>query len=531
MTVSSDRTRWPVSIDSAVPTDYAIADAVCDRWAVDPVRRALLDLSDGGDGAGRWWTFADIRETSSRLANGLSARGVRAGDRVAVALPQSAAAAVAHLAVYRLGAVAVPISLMHREGAIAQRVADSGTTVAITTDEHWAEIIEHSSVAEAADWIRTGTRDYDELVARGATTTPPVRITADTPAVIVYTSGTTGPPKGVVHAHRVVAAHAAPISLAHDGFPRPGDLLWSPADWAWAGGLIDCLLSAWHAGVPIVAHRARKFDADEVLDLMSRHGVRNAFLPATALRMLRRSAETATLRSIMTGGEPVDEDIVGWATEELSATPNVVFGQTEASCIVGNSHAVLPQRPGALGVAYPGSEVAVLDPGGSDECAPDELGEIAVRADGPAVMLGYWQRPEDTAAKVVDGWLRTGDLGRRDADGYFWFVSRADDLIISSGYRIGPVEIESCLAQDPRVAEVAVVGRPDAERGQVVCALVVPHEGVAPTEALADELRGRVRGSLATYEVPRVVEFLDELPRTTTGKVQRAAIRHSREGR
>ncbi|MFI7679126.1 AMP-binding protein [Actinophytocola sp. NPDC049390] len=526
MTVSSERVGWPAGLDAPVPAGYAIAHAACDRWADDPARRALLDLSGGEP---RWWTFADVRDASSRLANALAAQGVRFGDRVAIALPQSADAALAHLAVYRLGAIAVPISLMHREEAIAQRLSDSGATVAITSAEHWAAVVEHSAVADGVTWLRTGTPEFTAMTTSGSTTTPGAPVGAETPAVIVYTSGTTGAPKGVVHAHRVVAAHAAPISLAHDGFPREHDLLWSPADWAWAGGLIDCLLSAWHAGVPIVAHRARKFDPDEVLDLIARHGIRNAFLPATALRLLRRSDRRATLRSIMTGGEPVDEDVVAWATEELGATPNVVFGQTEASCVVGNSHAVLPQRPGALGVAYPGAEVAVLDPGGSAECAPDELGEIAVRADSPAVMLGYWQREADTEAKIVDGWLRTGDLGRRDADGYFWFTARADDLIISSGYRIGPVEIESCLQADPRVAEVAVVGRADAERGQVVCALVVPHDGVARTDVLADELRARVRGRLATYEVPRVVEFLDALPRTTTGKVQRSAIRRAGE--
>ncbi|GAB3457998.1 acyl-CoA synthetase [Actinophytocola sediminis] len=514
-----------MAVDTPIPPGYTIATAACDRWAADPGRRALLDLSAGEQ---RWWTFAQVRDASSRLANALAARGVRFGDRVAIALPQSADAALAHLAVYRLGAIAVPISLMHREEAITQRLTDSGATIALTTAEHFAEIVEPGGLAGAADWIRTGTPEFTAMTTTGSTSTPRAPIDAMTPAVIVYTSGTTGTPKGVVHAHRVVAAHAAPISLAHDGFPHAGDLLWSPADWAWAGGLIDCLLSAWHAGVPIVAHRARRFDPDEVFDLVARHGIRNAFLPATALRLLRRGQRPTAMRSIMTGGEPVDEDIVAWATEELGATPNVVFGQTEASCVVGNSHAVVPQRPGALGVAYPGAEVAVLDQETGAACAPDELGEIAVRADSPAVMLGYWRRAEDTAAKIVDGWLRTGDLGRRDADGYFWFTARADDLILSSGYRIGPVEIESCIAGDPRVAEVAVVGRDDAERGQVVCALVVPVPGVAPDEALAGELRDRVRGRLATYEVPRVVEFLDALPRTTTGKVRRSDVRKGR---
>ncbi|MFC5290378.1 AMP-binding protein [Actinokineospora guangxiensis] len=509
---------WPARVE--IPDDYAIAHAACDRWATDPARRALLDLADG-----RWWTFAEVRDASLRLATALSRRGVGPGDRVAIALPQSAAAAVAHIAVYRLGAIAVPISLMHREEAIEQRLSDSAAAVGITSAEHWYEVIAGSSVADSVHWALTGTPEYAALIDSGPVELPAVRLTKDTPAVIVYTSGTTGAPKGVVHAHRVVAAHAAPISLAHDGFPQDGDLLWSPADWAWAGGLIDCLLSAWHAGVPVLAHRARKFDPDETFDLLAEHGVRNAFLPATALRLLRRSGRSARLRSIMTGGEPVDDDIVAWSTRELGAAPNVVFGQTEASCVIGNSQGIAPQRPGALGLPYPGSEIAVIDQETGRECGPDELGEIAVRADGPAVMLGYWGKPADTAAKVRDGWLRTGDLGKRDAEGYYWFVARADDLIISSGYRIGPTEIEHCIAGDARVSEVAVVGRPDAERGQVVCALVVPAPGVAGSDALADELRGRVRARLATYEVPRIVEFRDALPRTTTGKVQRSAVR------
>jgi acetyl-CoA synthetase len=520
-----------------VPASYSIPVAACDRWAVDPSRRALLDLSGPKE---RWWTFAEVRDLSLRLANALRAHGVRVGDRVGVLLPQSIEAAVTHLAVYRLGAIAVPLSVMYGPDAIAHRLRDAGCVATVSELSTWERVADEDGLGDACAWILTGSGavpagavSYADMCAGGSTSLSTMNIGAETPAVIVYTSGTTGRPKGVVHGHRVVAAHAAPIHLAHDDFPQPGDLFWSPADWAWAGGLIDCLLSAWHAGVPIVSYRGRRFEPVEVLDLVSRWEVRNTFLPATALRMLRDSMSAPpprALRSIMTGGEPVGSDIAGWSAEHLGIVPNEVYGQTEASCVLGNSRKLFAPKPGSPGLPYPGSVVSIMEPESGEMLPTGETGEIVVRADSDAVMLGYWNRPDATAEKIREGWLRTGDLGYREADGYFWFVSRRDDVILSAGYRIGPGEVEECLQGHPAVAMAAVVGTPDPERGQVVKAVVVPRDPASAGEELADALRGHVRGRLAPYEVPRVVEFVAELPRTVTGKVKRAALRGSGDG-
>jgi acetyl-CoA synthetase len=491
----------------------------------------------------RWLTFADFATASRKLANALRGMGVNFSDRVIVGLPQSPAAGTVHLGIYRIGAVAVPISIVHGSDAIGHRVSDSGARVGIIDADIWARIADQPNIRNQCRWIIVnsagisakkiaGTLAFDEWLAAGSATlaAPPQPIRADTPAMIIYTSGTTGNPKGALHAHRVVDAHAAPISLAHGGFPKEGDLFWSPADWAWAGGLVDCLLSAWSAGVPIVAFRGRRFEADEVFAMLAEHRVRNTFLPPTALRMLRLAADSykgamPALRSIMTGGEATSADVLEWAEERLGTMPNEAYGQTEASCILGNASHLHPVKAGSPGFSYPGSVVSIIALDSPRELPAGEIGEMAVRADSSAAFLGYWKRPDATAEKVVDGWLRTGDLGKRDADGYFWFNSRKDDVISSAGYRIGPAEIESCIETHPAVRAAAVIGIPDAERGQVVKAVVELRDPALRKPGLEDELKQLVRTKLAPYEVPRVVEFVSEIPRTVTGKIQRNMLR------
>jgi acetyl-CoA synthetase len=513
-----------------VPDAYNIAAATCDRWA-EGGRVAMVDL---GGAEPRVWSFEEFRSQSRRLAHGLAGLGVTKGSRVAILLPQGAAAATAHLAVYRLGAIAVPLATIHGSDALGHRIEDSGPVVGVTDLDSWARL-DGTDLALACRWVVTDGLDDEtipssltslaETIAQGSDRPVDVTVQADTPAMIVYTSGTTGMPKGAVHAHRVVAAHAGPIRLAHDEFPCDRDLLWSPADWAWAGGLIDCLLSAWHAGVPIVAFRGRGFDPDQVMEMMATHAVRNTFLPPTALKMLLAAspgqAEGLDLRTIMTGGEPVARDIIDASVDAFGVVPNAVYGQTEASCLVGSSSGLLPVRPGAMGMPYPGYDIDLLD----DDGHSADQGEVAVRGEAAGMFLGYWRQPEATDAKYRHGCLMTGDLARRDEDGYLWFVARADDIIISAGYRIGPAEIEACLERDPNVRAAAAVGVPDAERGQVIRAVVELAVDVDDTDSLADELSARVRRELAPYEVPREFEFVAELPRTTTGKLSRVALR------
>lgn len=515
-------------LGASVPADFTIAHAACDAWADRaPERRAVLDATTG-----RWWSYSDLQERSRRLAHAFVGRyGVRPGDRVAILLPQSGEAAAAHLAVYRSGAIAVPLSGLYGSEALSHRLGDSTPTVGVT-DLAGLAALEDAGLNAALPWLLvvdhvvTGHHTVEEVVASAASA-PIDEGGPHLPAMLIYTSGTTGQPKGALHAHRVVAAHRAPIHLAHDGFPQDGDVFWSPADWAWAGGLVDGLLASLAAGVPVVAYRGRRFEPDEVVDLLARHRVRNSFLPPTALRMLLRDRDTPLpggLRSIMTGGEPVDPELAERSRQVLGATPNAVFGQTEASCVLGNSHRLVEQKAGALGVPYPGYLVRLVDADGAP--VPEgETGELQVRADGAGVFLGYWRRDAATAQKVRDGWLRTGDLARRDADGHYWFVSRDDDIILSSGFRIGPAEIETCAGQVPGVAAAAAVGVPDPTRGEAVRLYVELIDGAVASSNLADEIRATIRARLAPYEVPRDVEFVDALPRTTTGKIARARLR------
>lgn len=526
-------------LSTPLPTTYNIAEATCLRWAGQPGRTALIVPEDGTI---RRHTFAEVAESSARLANGLDALGVRRGDRVVVSLPQSFECAVSHVAVQRLGAIAVPVSTAYGPEAFGYRLAASNPRVAIGSADAHAWVADHE-LRDACAWIMAGGRAgagaaFDDVVRRGSDRGPTTPTRIDDPAVLVYTSGTTGPAKGVVHAQRVVPAHAEPISLAHDLFPQEGDVLWSPADWAWVGGLVDSLFAAWAAGRPVVAWRPPRFDPSVVVDTMVRCRVTNAFLPPTALRMLRELPDAEVragelcLRSVMTGSERVGEDVIEWSRATLGIVPNEVFGQTEASCVLGNSATVLPVVPGSVGMEYPRARVEILDDS-DDPMAPGETGEICIHRSTPAMFVGYWA--DGAAAAVDDGqWHRTGDLGVRDDDGYFWHRGRRDDLILSAGYRIGPEEVEACLAVHPAVRAVAVVGAPDPVRGETVTAVVellVDGPVDEPERArLGDELRALVRSRLAPYQVPRRFLFVGALPRTDTGKVRRAAIRRDLVG-
>jgi acetyl-CoA synthetase len=317
------------------------------------------------------------------------------------------------------------------------------------------------------------------------------------------------------------------VEMPHHFFPQPGDLFWTPADWAWIGGLFDVLMPAWHHGVPVLARRFRKFDPAQAIDLMARHAVRNAFLPPTALKLMRQAgvkAEGVELRTIASGGESLGSELIDWARATFGITINEFYGQTECNVVVGNDAVILPVRPGSMGRAIPGHEVAVIDNAGHAVPA-GTVGAIAVRRPDPVMFLGYWNKPEATAAKFIGDWMLTGDLGRQDEDGYLWYIGRDDDVITSAGYRIGPAEIEECLIGHPSVALAAVVGAPDPVRTEVVMAYLVLRAGHAPSEALKAEVQAFVRSRLAAYEYPRRIVFVDELPMTATGKVMRRVLR------
>jgi acetyl-CoA synthetase len=357
----------------------------------------------------------------------------------------------------------------------------------------------------------------------------PVATGPDDPAMMIYTSGTTGAPKGALHGHRVLLGHLPGVQMPHEFLPQPGDRLWTPADWAWAGGLLNVLLPGLYLGVPVVARKFEKFDPEAALRLMAEQGVRNAFIPPTALRMLRTVPDPKgrfglALRSLGSGGEALGEETYAWGREALGLTINEFYGQTECNLVLASCAGIGVSRAGAIGKAVPGHRVAVIRADGST-AEPGELGEIAVARPDPVMFLEYWKRPEATAAKFIGDWMRTGDQGIADAEGYIRFVGRDDDIITSSGYRIGPAEIEDCLIRHPAVSLAAAVGKPDPVRTEIVKAFIVLREGMAPSEALAEEIRGFVRTRLSAHEYPREITFIDSLPMTTTGKVIRRLLR------
>src|SRR5499427_4718020 len=523
-----DRFRWQLS------TTFNIGVDACDRHADDPSRLAMIYEDDTGQVSIH--TFAEFRARSNQLAYVLSRLGIARGDRVGIILSQRPETAVAHLAAYKLGAIALPLSTLFGPEALDYRLRDAGARVVVTDTESLDRVLgvhdrlpelQHVICVDRAD--AEGILDYQRLLADAPDAFTPVRTVADDPALLIYTSGTTGPPKGALHAHRVLLGHLPAIEFYHEYFPKPDDRFWTPADWAWIGGLYDVLFPSWHYGVTVVAHRMHKFDAAHAFDLMARHRVRNAFLVPTMLKMMRqieapRRHYDVRLRTMFTGGEAVGEEVIRWTREELGVTPHEGYGQTEVNLVLGNCSLLMPVRPGSMGRPIPGHVVDVVDEAGQPVPVGD-IGEVAVRRPDPVMFLGYWHNPTATSEKFVGEWALTGDLARKDEDGYFWFVGRKDDLISSGGYRIGPGEIEDCLQGHPAVALAAAIGAPDPVRGEAVKAFVQLREGVLPTPALARELSEYVRTRLSAHEYPREIEFIAELPMTTTGKVRRRDLR------
>ena len=522
------RFRWDI------PAAFNIAQACCDRWADGSGRLALIHvLPDGGR---ERITFDALRSTAARLGAVLKARGVRRRDRVAVLLPQGPEAAIAHLAIYRIGAIAVPLFQLFGPDALEFRLRDSGASAAITDDVGLAKLAEIRDRLPGlrsvlcADGARPGAHSLWQEAEQARDDDPPVATAADDPALIIYTSGTTGAPKGALLPHRVLLGHLPGVEMPQDLFPQPGDLFWTPADWAWIGGLLDVLLPSLYHGVPVVAHRMAKFDPDHAFHLLAKHGVRNAFLPPTALRMMRQVPDPARfghrMRSIGSGGETLGEETLDWGRSAFGLTINEFYGQTECNLVVANCSSLSPVRPGIMGRAVPGHEVAILDANGVPLPA-GEPGIIAIRRPDPVMFLGYWNNPDATAAKFVGDWLMTGDTGVQEEDGCFRFVGRADDVITSAGYRIGPGEVEDCLLRHPAVAMAAVIGLPDALRTEAVTAVIVPAPGVEPRPALAEEIQAFVRQRLAAHLYPRRVVFAETLPLTATGKVMRGTLRQT----
>ncbi len=520
-----------------IPELYNMGIDACDRHADGTARPALLYVDETH--RCRPYSFDQLKDLSNRFANVLVAHGLARGDRAGILLPQMPATVIAHLAVFKAGAVSVPLFTLFGQDAIEFRLADSGATALVTDSAGLAKVLpirerlpHLTNIYVVGENARSGAlppgvTSFETALESASPEFAAVATRADDPALVIYTSGTTGNPKGAVHAHRVLLGHLPGMELSHDFFPHPGDVCWTPADWAWIGGLLDLLLPALHHAVPVLACRLRKFDPDQAMGLMAEHNVRNAFLPPTALRLMRQAEvrnSSVRLRTIASGGESLGEEMLAWGQKIFGLTINEFYGQTECNLVVGNDARLFPVRPGSMGRAVPGHDVRVVNDSGM-EVPRGEIGNIAIARPDPVMFLNYWNQPDATTRKFAGDFLLTGDLASQDDAGYFTFVGRTDDLINSAGYRIGPGEIEECLAKHRAVGVAAVVGVPDAIRREVVKAWIVLRPGYAPSDELARDIQQFVRLHLAAHEYPRQIAFTDALPLTATGKIMRRELR------
>jgi acetyl-CoA synthetase len=521
-----------------IPDRYNIGVDVCDKWADGSGRLALI--YEDRDGSATHYSFDDLKARSNQFANALRRSGVERGDRVAIFLPQSPETALAHVAAYKAGCIAVPLFALFGVDAIQYRLADSAAAALITDAaglQKLAEIrhtlpelkavycIDANQAAAASD-----VHAFWEALNVESDAFEPVDTSSEDPAVIIYTSGTTGKPKGALHAQRVLLGHLPGVELSQACFPARAQLIWTPADWAWIGGLFDVLLPAWHHGVTVLARRFEKFDGEAAFDLMARHAVTHTFLPPTALKMMRTVAHPErwklALHAVASGGESLGEELIAWGRAALGVTINEFYGQTECNVVVSSCATLYPPQIGAIGKAVPGHEVAIVDDDGQP--VPDgTIGNIAIAGPDPVMFLGYWRNEAATRDKFRGRYLLTGDLGQRDNEGFIRFVGRNDDVITSAGYRIGPASIEDCLLQHPAVCMAAVVGAPDAQRTEIVLAFVVLNAGFVPGDDLVRDIQQHVKTRLAAHEYPREIRFVEGLPMTATGKVIRKELRAS----
>lgn len=523
-----DQFKWDI------PARVNMAEQTCERHARSMPDQVGLIVANV-DGTHQDYTWGQLSILSNQMANFLTSHGLIQGERFGILLSQSVEAAICHLACWKMGAISIPLFSLFGEEALLFRLKDSGAKMIITEARQLPKVLairdelpelEHIILIDGLGEPQT--IDLWSHLKNASDQFQILDTAADDPSYIIYTSGTTGNPKGALMGHRSLLGHMAGVEFFHDFFPQPDDLMWTPADWAWIGGLMNCLMGAWFHGVPVLAYRAPKYNPEQALQLMAKYKVRNTFMPPTALKIMRGISDIPSfgtnLRTIAVAGEPMGRELLDWGRREFGITFNEFYGQTECNLIVGNCQKIMDVVSGSMGKPIPGHTVAVIDDAGGIIPAGKE-GQIAVRRGDPVMMLEYWNNPDATKKKFLGDWLLTGDQGIMDEDGYLWFLARDDDVITSAGYRIGPGEIEDCLTKHQAVSLAAAIGVPDPVRTEIVKVFITLKSGVDASEELEEDIRSFVKTRLSPHEYPREIEFVKDLPVTSTGKIKRNELR------
>ena len=518
---------FPSGVSLDVPEYFNIAQA-CLISHAEEVPNAIAIMDHGV--TPRIWTYQEMSQSALKLANVWRRAGVQKGDRVAILLPQCAETMIAHFAAHLIGAISLPLFVLFGTAALKFRLSDSGAKVLVTDKMQFAKIhqihpdLPNLKYVYLRDGIEHGSLDLWSSLNRASPLEKFEPTLSDDPAMMIYTSGTTGDPKGVLHAHRFLLGHLPCIEVSFKDFPNAQDVGWTPADWAWIGGLMDMVIPCFYYRVPLIAKRFERFTAQAAFNLIRDADVTRAFLPPTALKMMRKGEvpDGVKLVSISSGGEPLSDDLIVWAKSTLGAEVNELYGQTECNLSVGSARSLNVVQPGWIGKAFPGFDVQIMTEGG-EVCDDNAVGEICVHKNTPSMFLRYWNQPKKTAERFLGDYLKTGDLGRKDAAGFVQFIARDDDVITSSGYRIGPTEIEASLSADPKVVLAAAIAVPDATRGHVIGAYVTVSGPVA--HDFEAKLIERISNDISPHMTPRWVRIIQDMPMTTTGKIRRIELR------
>ena len=526
-----------------IPEFYNIASDTVDQ-DIYQNRTALINLLQ--DGKIEKWSFLDIKRYSNKLANVFDHFNIETNARVGIILGQCPETAIAHMACFKSGKISIPLFNLFGTDALHYRLLNSSSSLVICDNIGLNKIMDiKDRLPDLKKIICVDINDeknnifnFKKLLEQSSDSFITKKTKASDPALIIYTSGTTGGPKGALLPHRSLLGHLPGVEMPHEflsSFEPVNDLFWTPADWAWIGGLFDVLLPAWHFGIPVVSYRSQKFDPEFTFYLISKLEIKNTFLPPTALKMMKslnysKTIKNLKLRTVGSGGEALGEDLLEWGKQILGVGINEFYGQTECNLTVSNCGAIMPNKQGSIGKPVPGHEVRIVNEKGEFIKEPGIDGEIIVKSDTPVSFLKYWENDEATNKKVKNGWLYTGDFAYRDEEGYFYFKGREDDIINTSGYRVGPSEVEDAILSHPEVSMVAVIGVPDKLRGQIIKAFTVPSDQnnvLTQNKKLKLSIQNHVKLKLAVHEYPRLIEFVNELPLTTTGKIIRKDLREN----